>query len=163
MFKNTVTYKDFNDRQHTEDLYFHILAPEFADLQFNPDFGNDMGTYIKEAMRSGDGAKIYVFFKLMIVNSYGRRSEDGSRFHKKPEWTEEFLNSNAYEAFFMWLVENPQNAEQFWNGIVPQAMLEKVAELEKEQETAGKKKLGELSKEELVAMIQQKVQSSEGS
>lgn len=154
LFSHRVTYKDFNDKQHTEDIYFHMLAPEWADLEFNPDFGGSMSDYIRNAMRSGDGAKVYTFFKLMIVNSYGRRSEDGSKFSKKAEWTEDFLNSLAYEEFFMWLVENPKNAEKFWHGIVPQRMIDKAQEIE----GRAKKDLKDLSKEELLELMRAKLE-----
>lgn len=155
MFKTTVQFKDFNDNNVTEDLYFHMLAPEFADLQFNPTTGGDLSKYIKEAMRSGDGQKIYTFFKLLVVNSYGRRSEDGSKFIKKAEFSEEFLNSRAWEQLFLWLTDDPKNAESFWNGIFPEAMRDKVRELE-EKQGAAKKELRELTKEDLVKMLQEK-------
>ena len=157
MFKTTVTYKDFNGNEHVEELHFHMMAPEFADLQFNPTFENGLGEYVREAMKSGDGQKVYTFFKLMMVNSYGRRSEDGSRFVKKPEFTEDFLNSNAYEEFFMWLIGDPKNAEAFWNGIVPEKIVSRVEQLESQGTGDQKKRLQDMSKEELVAMMQAKV------
>lgn len=150
MFKKTVVYKDFNEKEHTEDLYFHLMSPEIADLQFNVTFesAGGLSDYIREAMKSGDGQKVYTFFKLMIVNSYGRRSDDGSRFIKKTDFTEDFLNSNAYEAFFMWLLENPKNAESFWTGIMPDSLKEKVAEIEQDN---PKKALRDMTREELEA------------
>lgn len=153
MFTTTVTYKDFNDNTKTEQLFFHMMAPEFADLQFSTAFDGDLGDYIRDAMSSGEGQKIYTFFKLMIVNAYGRRSEDGSEFVKRPEFTEKFLNSRAYEEFFMWLVMDPKNAEKFWNGIVPERLLETVNDLEQK----GKKKISELSREELEKLFLEKM------
>lgn len=152
MFSRTVTYTDFNGVECNEKLYFHMLVPEFMDLQFNPNFDGDFAEYIKTAMLTEDRQKIYTFFKLMIVNSYGHRSADGSEFDKKAEWTERFLNSLSYEEFFMWLVENPKNAESFWNGIVPAKLLEKGESM---VGTDGqKKKLTEMTKDELVALMQ---------
>jgi hypothetical protein len=158
VFKTTVTYHDFNDKPHTEDLYFHMMAPEWADLEFNPEFDGSLNDYIKDAMESGEGRKIYTFFKMMVVNSYGRRSEDGSEFIKNPEFSEKFLNSPAWEQFFLWLTDDPKNSEQFWNGLFPEAMKEKVAELEAAQNAAGKRKLNELSREELMVLFEKKLQ-----
>ncbi len=150
MFKTTVTYKDFNNVTHTEELYFHMMAPEFADLQFDPTVDGDFGAYIRNALKSGEGKKIYTFFKLLIVSSYGRRSEDGSEFIKRPEFTEKFLNTRAYEEFFMWLILDPSNAAQFWNGIMPEALADKVAEIEAKQSGEGKpKKIQDMTREEL--------------
>lgn len=155
MFKKTVTYKNFNDVECTEDLYFHMMAPEFADLEFNPTFGGSLASYIKEAMLSGEGQKVYTFFKMMIVNSYGRRSEDGSKFLKRPEFTEEFLNSPAYEQFFLWLtIESPdgKNGEAFWNAIIPESLRGKDGELEKQ--LGDKRALKDLSRAELEALLE---------
>lgn len=157
MFTTTVTYNDFNDNPITEKLYFHMMAPEFVDLEFNPSFEGGLGTYVREAMKSGEGAKVYTFFKLLIVNSYGLRSEDGSEFVKKPEFTEKFLNSRAYEEFFMWLVEDPKNAEQFWNGIMPAKLADKVATIEASQDGDTKKHIKDMSKEELLELMQKRI------
>lgn len=157
MFKTQVTYNDFNDKTRTEELYFHIMAPELADLQFNPDLGGDLSSFVKTAMASGDMRKVYTFFKLLIVNSYGRRSEDGSEFIKKPEYTEQFLNSRAYEEFFMKLIGDHKFAENFWSGIMPEKVLEKISELEQQNEGSPKKSPKDMTKEELVALLQKKI------
>lgn len=155
MFKKTVTYKDFNGAQHTEDLYFHFSSPDFTDLQFNPEVGGDMGEFIKQGMRSGQGQKLWIIFKLLIVNSYGRRSEDGARFIKKPEYTEDFINSPAFEAFFEWvLLDSPDgtNGKAFWEGIMPERLKGEMETLEKQQAENGvvvPKKIQDMSVEEL--------------
>lgn len=161
MFKHTVEYRDFNDKKIVEDLYFHMMAPEFADLEFNPTFKEEggMSDYIKQAMSSGEGQKVYTFFKLMIVNSYGRRSEDGSEFVKKPEFTEKFLNSRAYEEFFMWLVMNPKNAETFFNSLIPEKLLKEVEGVEQN----SKKSIQDMSREELQALYLAKIEGKSAS
>lgn len=159
MFTTSVTYVDFNDKPHNEKLYFHMMVPEYADLQFNPTFDGSLSDYIKEAMLSGEGQKIYTFFKMMVVNAYGRRSEDGANFRKNPQWTEDFLNSRAWEQFFLWLTDDPKNAEAFWNGIFPEAMREKVESIEGEK-SIEKKKLTELTQAELVELLQKKTSAA---
>lgn len=155
MFKHHVTYRDFNNKPHNEDLYFHMMAPELADLEFNTTFDGSLSTYIKDAMTSGEGLKIYTFFKMLVVNSYGRRSEDGADFIKRPEFTEKFLNSPAWEQFFLWLTDDPNNAELYWNGIFPEALKNKVNELEAARTSS--KRLQDMSKEELVELMQKRV------
>lgn len=158
MFKHSVVYVDFNNKPHNEDLYFHMMQPEFADLEYNPHFGEgSLSDYVKNQIGSGEGRKIHTVFKLLVINSYGRRSEDGSRFHKKPEWTEDFLNSQAWEQFFIWLTDDEKNAQAFFNGIFPESMREQVeTAVNKQQLEAGKPKtsLSEMSREDLEAAIQ---------
>lgn len=172
MFKTSVTYDDFNDESHTEDLYFHMSRPDILDLQFNPMVGGDLAEWIREGMRKGEGQKLWTTLKLLVVNSYGRRSSDGANFTKKAEFTEEFLNSPAFDAFFQWLLlDSPDgtHAEQFYTGIMPKGFAEQMADLEAQQETAQavvpaspvKKKITDMSREELEAAFREKTKSGE--
>lgn len=158
MFKHSVTYVDFNGAPHNEDLYFNLMTPEIADLEFNPMFGGSLGDYIREGMKSGQGQRIYTVFKMLVVNSYGRRSEDGARFSKKPEWTEEFLNSPAWEQFFLWLTEKEDgsNGQAFYTGIVPPALQAQAEVMAKQSSASGQKSLTELSQAELIALLEKK-------
>lgn len=152
MFKHTVKYSDFNGKTVVEDLYFHLSTPEMLDLQFNPMVDGDFDKFIKNGVSSREGRKLWTIFKLLIVNSYGRRSEDGSRFVKKEEFTEEFLNSPAFEKFFEWLLlDSPdgKHGKEFYNAIMPERIRGDLADLEKTAESEGKKKLSEMSHEEL--------------
>lgn len=156
MFKHTVTYVDFNNNPHVEDLYFHMLVPEFADLEFNPMFETSLSDWIKSNMSAGEGRKVHTVFKLLVANSYGRRSEDGSRFNKNAQWTEDFLNSPAWEQFFLWLTdsEDGSHGQAFFNGIVPESLRGKLdAEL---ASSPAKKSLNEMSREELEAAFLEK-------
>jgi hypothetical protein len=166
VFKHNVTYHDFNGAPHNEDLYFHMMVPEFVDLEFNATFGEQtLSDYIKQEMGTSDGRKVYTVFKLLVVNSYGRRSEDGARFIKKAEWTEEFLNSPAWEQFFLWLTEGSEakNGQVFFNEIFPESMRAQVAEMEAAKAAAltdvapARKALTEMSREELEKALANKL------
>lgn len=152
MFSKDVKYVDFNNVEHVEKLHFHMMVPEFADLEFNPTFeGSSLSEWIREGMSSGNGQKVYTVFKLLIANSYGRRSADGSEFEKRADWTEKFFNSLAYEEFFVWLVSDPKNGEAFWEGIVPSKINQLIPD-----NTDGakpKKKLTDMTKDELFAAV----------
>lgn len=153
MFSKDVKYTDFNGKEQTEKLHFHMMVPEFADLEFNPTFqGATLSEWVRDGMTSGNMVKIYTIFKLLIVNSYGRRSEDGATFMKREVWTDQFLNSMAYEEFFVWLVRDPKNAEKFWKAIVP----EKINELIPDNAINGKKELHEMSHQELLELYKKK-------
>lgn len=161
MFKHSVVYTDFNGTPHNEDLYFHMMVPELADFEFNMSFDTSLSDYIKEGFGSNDGRKVHTVFKLLVVNSYGRRSEDGSKFSKKPEWTQEFLESPAWEQFFLWLTDTPdgKNGQAFFNGIFPEAMQAQVEEMRKKQEAVSgtpapaKPNLSNMTREELEALV----------
>lgn len=124
MYERKVRFKDFNGNDHVETLYFHLFGPDIAELGFDPvfrfKFKRGFGAYIDEIGRSGGQAKIFALYKLLVVSSYGRRSEDGDRIFKKTEFTTDFLSSQPYEEFIAWLLNDTKNAEEFWNGIVPE-------------------------------------------
>lgn len=161
MHKFACTWIDFNGKPHNEDIYFHLMVPEIADLQFNPMVGSDFSEFIKEGMRTGDGAKIYTIFKLLVINSYGRRSDDGEEFHKKPEWTEQFLNSPRWEQFFLYLTDpkdSAKNGAAFFNDIFPEYLMKQVEELEGiNKQTGGPKAktLDEMNAAELKALVEE--------
>lgn len=162
MYKHRASYQDFDGNQKFEDIYFHMMAPEIAELEFDYQTDGEGGfmEFVKDSLNTGDGRKVYAFFKLMIVKSYGRRSpDDASRFEKRPEWTREFLSSLAYEDFFMFLVENPANANLFFNGIMPQPLMEKAQAIEAQQDAAQKKPIQDMSKEEIAALMQKLIDS----
>jgi len=164
MFDKVVKYKDFNGVEHTEKLYFHIMTPELADLEFNLEFEGSMAQFVMDAMRSEDKRKLFIFFKMIVVNSYGRRSEDGSEFIKRPEFTEKFLNSPAWEAFFEWLLlDDPsgKNAEQFWLKVMPERITKDgEAVIEGEAKKLGiEKAIKDLSHEELQKLYLKAIES----
>jgi hypothetical protein len=160
---HSVVYHDLNKKLHNEDLYFNMLIPDFADLEFNPTFGDQsLSEYMRDEMGSGNIKKIYVVFKLLVTNSYGRRSEDGERFLKRASFTEEFLNSGAWEQFFIWLIEpGTDNAQKFWEGIFPEETQTIVENLQKTEAEAtkdapaqpAKKSLDQMSAEEMRAIL----------
>jgi hypothetical protein len=117
MIKETVTYKDFNDQEQTEDLYFHLSKSELVELELGMDGG--LGAYLQTLVKSGKTSEILGTFKKIISDSYGERSLDGRRFVKDPEKTKEFLGSPAYDAMFMKLVTSEEAVTEFILGVVP--------------------------------------------
>ena len=55
-----------------------------------------------------------------MLKAYGKKSDDGRRFIKTPEISEEFAQTEAYSDLFMLLATNAEEAAKFVNGIVPQ-------------------------------------------
>ena len=62
------------------------------------------------------------YFKDIIKQSYGKKSEDGKRFIKDPKDFEEFAQTEAYVNLFMELATNSDAAANFVNGIIPQGL-----------------------------------------
>lgn len=122
MLKKTMTYKDYDGNERTEDFYFNLTKAELVELQLSENGGFDK--LLKRLMDSQDNKEIIQVFKKMIVLSYGVKSLDGKTFVKSPEITREFMQTEAYSDLFMELATNQDTAAAFINGIVPQDVAE---------------------------------------
>lgn len=125
MLKKTITFKDLDGNDVTEDFYFNLSKAELAELELSRQGG--LTAYLATLTKdSTNGPEIIETFKTLITMTVGRRSEDGRRFIKNQEITDEFLQSDAYSEFFMELITDPDASETFARGIMPKDLMDKV-------------------------------------
>lgn len=117
MVKKTINYVDYNGTDRTEDFYFNLSKAEIAEMELSTTGG--LSEKIKRIVESKDQAEIVKEFKTIIAKSYGIKSEDGKRFIKSKEITEEFMQTEAYSELFMELATNVDAASSFIQGIIP--------------------------------------------
>jgi hypothetical protein len=139
MLKKTITYTDFNGNEVTEDLYFNLTkteAVEFAmDLPdsvsktFNDGTPVDVNQASVELVNQLGNKGVYQFVKSLVLKAYGIKSEDGKRFIKKPELTEEFEQGLAFDAFFMELMSDDKAAADFVNGVIPASLADQAKQI----------------------------------
>lgn len=117
MLKKTITYKDYNDNERTEDFYFNLTQSEVTELELSTKGG--LVETINTIVAAQDGEKIIKLFKDLLFRSYGEKSPDGRRFIKSQELSEAFSQTEAYDKLFISIVTDPDNASAFFNGILP--------------------------------------------
>lgn len=122
MLKKTIKYTDYDGNEREEDFYFNLSKPELMEMSLSASGGLDK--YIERIIKTQDTAKLIELFKDIIVRSYGVKSDDGKRFIKKPEITEEFTQTEAYSELFMLLSTDDKEAAAFINGIMPKDLIE---------------------------------------
>jgi len=127
LLKKTITYKDFNDEEVTEDFFFHLSKAELVELEMSHKGG--LSAALERIIAAEDNQSIIAEFKNIILSAYGKRSEDGKRFIKTQELRDEFTSSEAYSTLFMELVTNTDAASEFINGVIPQDMVEEAKKL----------------------------------
>lgn len=133
MFKETVTYEDFNGDTQTDILYFNLSKSEMMEMEAS--FEGGYGKYLEEVVKTDDRTSIMKAFLDLIKKSYGVKSEDGKRFIKNLGITEEFEQSLAFEAFFNKLLEGDETyINSFVTGIMPKDL---VANMSANQLMAG--------------------------
>jgi hypothetical protein len=117
MLKKTMTYTDYDGNQRTEDFYFNLSKAEVAEMEMSTAGGLDK--MINRIIAEQDGKRIIELFKDLVLKAYGKKSDDGKRFIKTKELSEEFSQTEAYSDLFMELATDAEAAAAFVNGIVP--------------------------------------------
>jgi hypothetical protein len=121
MYKKTVPYTDYNGNQRTEDLYFNLNKAELTEMEMASEGG--MQAKLQKLMDANDNAGVLALFKDLILKSYGIKSEDGRRFIKNAQITEEFTQTEAFSELFMSLASSEEEATKFIQGILPQGLV----------------------------------------
>lgn len=115
MFKQEITYTDFNGNERKEDFYFHLSIPEVTRIE--AEIGKPIKEYTEELAASMDMKKLLTFLEMIVLNAYGKKTSDGRSFHKSKELREEFEYSQAYAELFEKLLTNPDLAHKFGEGV----------------------------------------------
>jgi hypothetical protein len=127
VLKKTITYKDFNDVEQSDEFHFHLSAEKLLELEATLPGGFE--AHVENILKSQDGAQILELFKRLIRYSIGHVSEDGKRFVQNDAITNDFVQTNAYTALFLELGSDADTAAAFFNGIVPQDLAEQAEKM----------------------------------
>jgi hypothetical protein len=136
MLRQTLTYKDFNGEEQTEDFYFNLTQAEALATELSGE-GNSFSSYMDRVIKAKNGREIISGMQEIIKLSYGERSVDGSRFEKSPEILMRFTSSNAYSVLFMKMATDAGFAAEFANGITPEGLDEAVLEAARNKQAAA--------------------------
>ena len=116
MLKKTIKYVDFNEEEVTEDFYFNLTTPEVTKMIAK--IGDDIDKHAEKLAKEGDHEGIIDFVEMLILTSYGVKSEDGKRFVKSKEARENFEYSAAYAELFEQLMTDPEQSKAFGQGLM---------------------------------------------
>ncbi len=118
MLKKTITYKDYNGVERTENFYFNLTETEIMEMEVGTVGG--LAEMITNIVNAKEAPAIIKIFKDLILKAYGEKSLDGKRFEKKNgALAEAFAETEAYSILFMELATDAEKAAEFINGIVP--------------------------------------------
>ena len=120
MLKKTITYKDYDDVEWTEDYYFNLNESELYALQESVPGG--MQKMLSKIAATRDGKAIMDTIRTIIKLAYGEKTPDGKRFVKKVnghELFEDFEQTMAFEKLYTELITDAEKAADFIIGIMP--------------------------------------------
>ena len=138
MVKKTVSYRDFDGNQRTEDYYFNLTPADVVELENSMNGG--LSQLLEKITKENDQTQIIQYFKKIVLDSYGVKSLDGRTHVKTEELRNEFKSTMAYSEIFMDLATDAKAAADFVNGIMPpKEVLDKYTErINKLKEAEGK-------------------------
>jgi hypothetical protein len=125
MLKKTITYTDFDGNERTEDFYFNLTQAEVVEIEHSVNGG--LSLTLQKITKNQDATKIVKLFKDIILKAYGEKSDDGRRFMKSKEITDNFIQTEAYSELYMELATDDEKAAEFINGILPAKLVQKTA------------------------------------
>lgn len=117
MYKETITYTDYDGNERKEDFYFNLTKAELVEMEFSEVGG--FKKMLENIIATKDQPRIIALFKKIILMSYGEKSMDGRRFVKSEELRIGFSQTEAYSTLFMALATDSDHASRFINGIIP--------------------------------------------
>ena len=126
MLKKTIKYTDYNGNERTEDFYFNLTKAELIELQMGTQGG--LTEMVKRIVNVKDAPAMLELFKKIILKAYGTKSDDGRRFIKSAELSEEFEQTEAYSELIIELLTGEEAAIKFIKSIVPAELSEKLPE-----------------------------------
>lgn len=123
MLKKTIKYTDFNGMPREEDFYFNLSKAELVEMQLGTTGGFE--EYIRKIVAANDIPSIAKIFKDIVLKAYGIKSDDGRRFIKSAEISDDFTQTEAYNQIYIELIGDPKKFADFVNGIMPRDLIEK--------------------------------------
>jgi hypothetical protein len=131
MLVRKITYENFDGEKVTEPFSFHMSMDEF--FQLTSEFEGTPEEVLKQLSDNPDPKALLKQFKKIILMAYGVRSEDGKRFIKSDQLSEEFSQTAAYDSLFFELATEDNALDVFFRSIISKDLLKKLEEAEKIQ------------------------------
>lgn len=120
MYKKTIEFTDYNGIDRKEDFYFNLTESEIIKMEMQVPGG--LTAMMQRIVMKLDAQNIIDTFEDLIARAYGEKSPDGREFVKSPELSKRFMQTEAYNNFFLEICRDANAAQEFFNGIVPPKM-----------------------------------------
>lgn len=118
MLTEIINYKDFNDVDRTEEVYFNISKDELLTIQAEHPRG--LEKELDDAVKDNDIRALLAFVRKLVKLSYGIKDPNGRFFRKSPEILADFEASAYYSDFMLSLFENGAvKGLEFIKGVLP--------------------------------------------
>lgn len=126
MYKEQITYVDYDNVERTETFYFNFTKSELT--EFETSIPGGMANRMAEISAAKDMPEMMKFFKQIIMKSYGEKSPDGRRLMKgeNDELAKAFAETPAYDIFFQKIFMTDGYMVEFLTNIMPPDVAEQM-------------------------------------
>lgn len=126
MLTEKVKFTDLNGIEKIQTLYFKLSEEEIFSWELEEEKG--LQARLEEARDAKDLRTLAEFVKTLLSKSVGIKSDDGVRFIKSPQITQNFFDSVFFSDFFFGLfLDDGKRAQKFINTIMPPDLVRRAA------------------------------------
>lgn len=122
MIKKSLKFKNLDGVEVTEDFYFALSMSDLLGKAVD----DAAVAELLELAKGADKTKVMATFTGLVGQSVGRRGAMG--LVKSPEFSSEFMNSDAFNVLMWEILTDAKKAAEFLNGIMPADVSKKLAE-----------------------------------
>jgi len=126
MYKEEITYVDYDNVERTETFYFNFTKSELT--EFETSIPGGMANRLATINAAKDMPEMMKFFKQIIMKSYGEKSPDGRRLMKgeNDELAKAFAETPAYDILFQKIFMSDGYMVEFLTNIMPPDIAEQM-------------------------------------
>lgn len=117
MLKKTITYKDYDNNERTDTLYFHLNKFEWLELETYTKGG--LIENLENALETNNAKKTIDLLKKIILRAYGEKNPETGEFEKDEDRVIRFSKTEAFSELFYELAYNEEASKAFFMGLIP--------------------------------------------
>lgn len=127
MLKKEFIYVDYDGNSQTETAYFNMTKAEIAAMQVKMD--GKYIDYLQDLVKGNHIEELFGIFRELVLDSYGRKSDDGKRFVKNAELRADFEASIPFSDMLIDLISDGDKMSAFTKAILPPDMVKSGGEI----------------------------------
>ena len=132
MITRTFECKGFDGKPFNVSFDFHLFPADVASINLGTFVGIDV--LMKRLFDTKNGKEIVSILDTVIMKSVGQESANHQRFIRNKDIQDEFVETGAYSQLFMELTNDMEKLSDFFIGVLPSDMQEKILEKRAEEQ-----------------------------
>ena len=133
MYKETIKFEDIEGNEVEREFYFRLTKMELVEILAAYEVQGGFLEVLAEATRKNRVGPMLDLMHMVIIKSYGVPSESKLGLIKDEALIKEFVGSEAYDQFFLSMVNDQEKFSKFFLAISPKEAREDLEKAFKEE------------------------------